>query len=167
MEESKLVLKGETVEDKLKSVEGYLNSLNRRFSKTVVSVAPNIPILFPLSSPDENGLLFFYISPLKAQITTFAIHIGEFKEKSIVYVEIKNGPKPEIFEYHVTQQSEVVPLNYPILPGNLIKIYVRDPTEVKGVTIGILLEPDLSQAKKEQFVIQALLEKQESEMVKE
>lgn len=72
-----VILKGKTVEEKLKSVELILNRISRKLGTKVIGLVPVSPIFFHSHAPAEGGVIARIVFPASGVITKVAFHVDK------------------------------------------------------------------------------------------
>lgn len=150
------IIHGETIEEKLASIEVALRQIARRSGSTVVGLISPVPIIHAQEAPGADGTIFSAIMPVPGVIETLAIGV-QVPEKESVLVEITvvTGNRSLVLKVECKKSIETWPVNYVVAIGDLITIKVP-ATYVAGSIVALALHPELKNMK--HHVFQALEE---------
>lgn len=148
-------VKGETVDEKFKSINQTLKHFSRRLSHKVVGVLPTSPVFEFVFTPGSDGVVLRRIFPWRGRIAKSCIYIaqhGKGKKSTSLVATIKRQERSYVFEFEVKKAPLVFDLDISIEAGDLLTILVDGP-EVRGVWIGFLYEVGIEALAKKEFVL--------------
>jgi len=158
------VIKGETVEEKLDSVEAHLRQMRGSLGTKIFGFIPPVPIFAYCSKPPENGILTKILVPYSCDVGNVFIRVGKYNKKSAVFIVS--------FGTDIAESSMRVELKAPVHiykpvwhfdAGTILTLAVSDPLAVEEIIVGMETFPDIEKGKQEVFVQKQLIEIKESE----
>ncbi len=153
------LIHGETIEQKLESVEAVLQSFRRRLSTKVIGYTMPIPVLASKDILGADGIVARRLIPFNGNLTDAYIHIGEMTVKEIIVTAtLSTDIASSSVRVTINKPFQSFTLNFSITAGSLLVVSVNDPIGVKDVDIGFLVYPELSNAmNKETFLLEEIL----------
>ena len=153
-----LAIKGDSVEQKIKSIEAVLRRMGRRLNQKVIGIMPVSPIFNFIYAPKNGETIMRLILPAKGMITKGAFHFDLKGKKPItIIIEIEDfALKSSVTQsYIVTRQSNILDINFPVNAGSkmTMKIRLQENEMVEGIWIGVLYEVDFTELGSKEFFL--------------
>lgn len=148
-------VKGETVDEKFKSINQTLKHFSGRLSRKVVGVLPTSPVFEFVFTPEADGTVLRRLFPGRGKITKSCIYIaqhGEGKKSTFLVAAIKRREQTFAREFEIKKAPLVFDLDQPIEAGDLLTITVDGPL-VRGIWIGFLYEVGIEALAKQEFML--------------
>lgn len=157
---------GENIDAKFTKINKVLNRLSKRaMTVTGTIVMPQIPILCNLLVPGEDGVLLRTLLPLSGTVRKALLHAERVaaKTKPKLSITVTCGDETKTTTVAYKQGRNVIePATY-VEAGTVLTLSTSDPTNVSGLSLGLIFEPDVSSATKEQVALSAHLESVEAD----
>ncbi len=153
------LIQGETVEQKLESLEAILQSFRRRLSTKVIGYTTPIPVLASRDIIGADGIVARRLIPFNGSLSDAYIHIGEMAAKEIIVTAtLSTDIASSSVRVAINKPFQSFTLNFSITAGSLLTVSVNDPAGIKDVDIGFLVYPELnSSVNKETFLLEEIL----------
>lgn len=161
------LIHGETVEEKLASIEVLLQQFRRRLSTKVIGVVPPVPILHHQQSVGPNGMLFEGIAPFDGTVIRLCLCLSEYASKRPeVHYTIQHTDTTYTLARTVSKEVEVFNIDVPVSVGDIMRIRI-DPVDAVGqALVGLLLHPVNDVVNQEKFLLDNFLALEEKEDAK-
>uniref|UniRef100_A0A6M3KN66 Uncharacterized protein n=1 Tax=viral metagenome TaxID=1070528 RepID=A0A6M3KN66_9ZZZZ len=120
------VIKGDTVEEQIRSIDQFLVSLRRKVRKKIILGQVPIPVSGFCDCIKDNGIFLRYISPFDGMITMLSYDfVGRFEKGTTVSAHLLT-PKGETRGQKVAVEAGPVsmPVEWEIKAGDKIIMYV-------------------------------------------
>ena len=165
------LIKGRTLDERLQSVDKLLSWMSKRLNKKVLGVIPPIPFDTFVEEVPGDGVLFKKFFVLSGTISRGLLYVEEMPSNSqaVLTVSIAGPDGGAHVDVPMKKTMQVAP-NMQVLPGQRLTVSVNPPDGIRGVWVGLLLEPVIAQIQKEQFLLEQLvpmLEEEEAEIARE
>lgn len=148
---------GSSTTDKLKSIEQFMRSFQRRLHKTVVYGTPMLPILTVTPIVPESGIVTEFVSPLGGTIQVLAIACSKTTAIN-VELSIRRGTSTTSKIYkHDRNVGVFRDISLPIEPGDIVTVKTTDYERVSNFLCSLLIDPVQDAMRKEQYLIDSLL----------
>lgn len=167
----KSIVKGNSADEKIKSIDTIINRMYRKIHQTVVGVMPPIPISSYVDIPPVDNVLLRYFFLADGIITKGGLAIEKYNvKKGVKFSASFDGPsggRYTIFETRSPVYLEKI--NVPVKAGDrltfaLSTLSTEDiPIVIEGVWSGFLYEVNMKDMGKETFIIDELMRLTEPE----
>ena len=127
-----IVLKGRTVEEKLKSAELLFNRLSRKLGNKVIGVMPISPIFHFAYAPGDGGVIARVVFPASGVITKLAFHVDRRGKRPFkIRIDLLNDITGVEASRTVTVKhtTEIASLDIPVDAGDRALITYVPTTE--------------------------------------
>ncbi len=153
------LIQGETLEQKLESIEVILQSFRRKLSTKVIGYTMPIPVLASKDILGADGIVARRLIPFNGNLTDAYVHIGEMITKEIIVTAtLSTDIASSSVRVTINKPFQSFILNFSITAGSLLVVSVNDPIGVKDIDIGFLVYPELNNVKnKETFLLEEIL----------
>ena len=152
------MIRGSTLEQQMKSVDGYLNSWNRRIPKTVAGVITPFPISGFAKDPKDNVVLR-YMFPVGGKITIGGAFFDTMPEGGVdIYLNIHRGDAVNSTTVFVTTQTIIVEPDAEILAGDrlIVSAVPKGDGKITGVWTSFLWIPSVKVAEVRNFLLKEI-----------
>lgn len=158
------IVKGETVDEKFKSINAILRRMSLKLQRTIVGVIPPIPISSYVDIPPNDSIILRYFFLADGKISKGGLAIGKYNIKtSVKFSALFDGPKGGRYSTFETRSPVHLELmDIPVFAGDMLTfkldtIGTEDiPIVVEGIWSGFLYEIDIKNMNKEEFLIDEL-----------
>jgi len=157
-------VRGESINDKIDSIDRHLDNLYKRAGKYVVGALPPVPVFDYVTAPElETGVVLRRLFPGPGMISKGAMFIEEYLDKgeATITVEVFGPLGGSNVKLPTRQQMITVTPNLPVDAGFRLVVSIDPPGLVKGVWTSFLLEVGWRQCKTEKFLLEELAKLQE------
>lgn len=153
------IIKGNTIEEKIKSIERVLWNYKARLSTKVIGIIPPIPIFENLEVVGEDGIVTQKLFPLSGTIIRACMAIREYEGTgSVMFTIASQGvEKGSSSTFETRKHLLIEDIGLIVEVGDLVTLRVDSPERVRGVFLGILFEVGMKDVKKEEFLIDQFL----------
>ena len=152
------LVKGETLEECIDSIDLILQSWSTRLGTHVISVTPPVPILHRQLLPEADGTILKMLLPFSGTIVAAYISIGKYNVRpAIIDVwttgSIGFGGTRIICErpMHV-----YLPDRWLVVAGTILEATTTPPNAIEDINIGVLVRMEMSEAYKERYLLEGL-----------
>ena len=152
------IVQGNTVEEKLASIESVLRHFSTRLGTKVVGLIPPVVILHGQRVPDDDGRIFAGIMPLNGSVSTVCFSIASFTNRAAT-VELSITRRDEtttVQKYVCRHNIEVMQPNLQVAIGEILRVNALDPKSMSDILIGALIQPDISSTQRFEQMVDAL-----------
>ncbi len=163
----KLIIKGNTVEEKIDHIEIILQRFQRRLHKTVIGAIPPIPVQSHADHPKEDGGIVKHILPADGRIMKGAIAVGKYSSSKAVQfdclVQRMDGSSASQ-SFKTRKHAHVVGLDLEVKAGDLLSISTPSAKDEKGnwiiedIWVAILYEIAMKESVLKKHLIDSLEE---------
>jgi len=164
----KLVIRGNTVDEKLAHIERILNGFKRRLGNKVVGLIPPVPFLAQVNTPNADGVLYRALVPFNGTLTGGMLY-NDFRTNDdvLLRVSLLTGGISNSVSIPVTSKLVQFGLSWDMLSGNVIEISVMPVDGMRDVLIGLVVQPEMRAYQKSQQLLSAIQNLEESEDARE
>ena len=152
------MIKGNTLEEQMRSVDGYLNSWNRRIPKTVTGVITPFPISGFVNNPEDKVVLR-YMFPVNGKITIGGAFFDTMPKDGVdIYINIHRGSAVNSTSIFANTPSIVITPNVEILAGDRLTVSAipRKDGEISGVWTSFVWLPNAKTTEIIKYLIEEL-----------
>ena len=152
------LIKGETFEQCIDSIDLILQQWSTRLGNYITGIIPPVPILHYQRVPEEDGTILKMLLPFSGRITAAYISIGKYNVRpaaidvwstdTIGYGGTRIVCDKPIHAYFNDQ--------WQVVAGCLLEASVIPPNAIADINIGVLVDIDIDQARKERQLIDGL-----------
>ena len=152
------LVKGETLETCIDSIDLILQSWVPRLGSYVVGVIPPIPIMHRQLIPEVDGTILKILLPFSGNVVAAYISIGKYNTTPATIDVWSTGS----VGFGGTKLICDKPLHtyftdsWPIVAGCLLEATVTPPNAIEDINIGILIHANMDQMYKEQRLLDGL-----------
>ncbi len=157
------LIKGETLEDQIKSVDIILSRFSRRLRKTVTGIITPFPISNYVQTP-VDGTVLKYMFPAEGKILSGVVYIEDMPKSGIdLYTVLWRGEAFDSRTLFTRKNLTVVHPNIEVIVGDRLTVSVvaKGGAQASGIWISLLWEPKVSDAVIKKFLIEELNKQQE------
>jgi hypothetical protein len=149
-------VKGDTTEEKFKSIDTVLRRLSMHLHDTIIGVMPPIPIFAYVEEPPEDGVLLRYLFTAEGMVTKGCLVVGNYTGTKAVgfNVDVQSSKGGNFTTIRTRKPVLVEQIDMPVSPGDRLTFSVDEPSRIRGVWIGLLYSMDLREMKKEHFLLE-------------
>jgi len=156
-----LTVRGNTVEEKLKSVETILSRMSRKMSSKVIGILPVSPVFEYAYAPDSEGSVMRRLFPASGKITKVGIAFDNKGKKPVrLTFSVENNIALRSFSssFMIKKMADVLSVNFEIKAGDKITVEVvpEEDEKVEGIWIGFIYEISLSELNQKKFALEEL-----------
>lgn len=151
-------VKGNTPEEKFKSINKVFESMHLRLRKKVVGIMPPSPLFAYIPQAFEDGMLARFVLPASGKITKVAMAVKEYAGKDGAHFEcgiITKGNEFS-FKFHSKKPVELVSIDKDVDPGDVVYLSINDWELAKGISVGMLYEIGRADSVIKHFLIDEL-----------
>lgn len=166
MESKMEIIKGETLEKQMRSVDVILSRFSRRLHKTATGIITPFPISNYVQTPSE-GTILKYMFPAAGKILSGVMHIEEMPKGGIdLYTVLWRGESSDSRSLFTKRNPTIVHPNIKVLTGDrlTVSIIAKGGAQPSGIWISLLWEPKVSGAVVMKFLIDELDKHQKEEL---
>ena len=154
-----LTIRGNTLEEKMKSVEVTLQRMSRKMTQKVIGIVPVSPVFDFVYSPDSNGVIMRRLFPVPGKITKVGIAFDvKGKEPLRLLIRVDNDILLRSFSsaFLIKKKSDVLEVDFDIKVGDKItvEIKLKEGEVVEGVWIGFVFEIALKEMNQKEFLLE-------------
>ena len=162
------IIKGDTTEQQIVSIDKILKSFQGRLSKKVVSLTPPVPIIASCVKP-LDGRIFAGIIPFSGIMNVFCISVSRMLTKEPIIVVSANHRRGASYtrEFIMKRNTHVFDLDMDIQTGDIFRITEKAAGSVEDVLLGALIHPTMDKVSKETQILSQILSLQERENAEE
>ena len=152
------LVKGETLEDCIDSIDLILQSWAPRLGSYVVGVIPPIPILYRCLVPEPDGTILKMLLPFAGKIVAGYISIGKYNTKPAIIDVWSTGS----IGFGGTKLSCDRPLHvyfpdqWQVVAGSFLEAVVDPPNAIEDISVGILVHVEMEYVHKEKQLLEGL-----------
>ena len=160
------IIKGETLEKQMKSVDVILSRFSRRLHKTTAGIVTPFPISNYVQTP-LDGVILKYMFPAAGKILSGVMYIEDMPKGGIdLDIVMRRGKSSDSRSLLVEKNLTVIHPDIEVLTGDRLTISVvaKDGAQPDGIWISLLWEPKVSDAVVRKFLIEELDKQQEEEL---
>ena len=165
MENKMKLIKGETLESQMRSVDKILDRFSRRLRKTASGIVTPFPISNYVHTP-SNGVVLNYMFPAAGKILFGAMHIEDMPKDGVdLYTVLWRDKISDSRSLFTRKGLTVIHPNIEVLMGDRLTVSViaKGGAEPCGIWVTLLWEPKVSSAVIKKFLIAELDRQQEEE----
>ncbi len=158
-----IILKGKTVEEKLKSVELLFNRLSRKLGNKVIGVMPISPIFHFVYAPGDGGVIARIVFPASGVITKLAFHVDRRGKRPFkIKIDLLNDVTGIEASRTVTVKhtTEIASLDIPVDAGDRALVtYIPTADEdenVRGIWFSMLYQIEPKSLRTHTFLLDEL-----------
>jgi len=151
------IIKGETVEEKMKHLNVLLKRMSKRLHKTVVGVITPFPISGYAKDIADSAVLR-YMFPASGKITVGGMYVENMPKDGIdIYTNIHRGELVISREIWTNKKYVLIDPDAEILAGDrLVVSVVSKGGDVSGIWVSFLWVPEVKDSEIKQFLIDDL-----------
>ncbi len=152
------LIKGETLEEHIDSIDLILQSWAPRLGTNVIGVIPPIPILHRQLLPEVDGTILKMLLPFSGSVVAAYISIGKYNVKPATIDIWTTGTIGFGGTSIVCDKALHIyfPESWQVTAGSLLRATVDPPTAIEDINIGVLVHVEIAQAYKERYLVEAL-----------
>lgn len=161
--ENIIELKGDTTEKKFLHIQHILNKFRRKLGNKVVGLIPPIPIYDTVKFPDENGIVFRVLVPLKCVIHSAHLFLGRFeKDVTKITVNTFNGNISHAASKICKEHFEKFELEWTQDTCTIVEMSILPIDTVEDILTCIIVRPEMVEYMKEKYVLDTILALEEN-----
>ena len=151
------IIKGDTIEDKMKHLNVLLKRMSKKLHKTVTGIITPFPISGYIRDPVDNVVLR-YMFPASGKVTVGGAYIEIMPKDGIdIYTNIHRGDSVLSNSVWTNKKYVLINPDVGILAGDRLVIsVVPKGGEVSGIWISFLWVPEVKDSEIKQFLIEDL-----------
>ncbi len=155
--ELKLV-KGETFEENITSIDLILQSWAPRLGSYMVGVIPPVPILHRQLLPEPSGTILKLLLPFSGRIVSAYISIGKYNVRPATVDVWTTGSIGFGGNKFVCDKPvhTYFPENWQVVAGCMLEAVVNPPNAIEDINIGILVHIEMEQLYKDRQLLEGL-----------
>jgi len=160
------IIKGETLEKQMKSVDVILSRFSRRLHKTAAGIITPFPISNYVQTP-LDGVILKYMFPAAGKILSGVVYIEDMPRSRVDLCTVMwRGGTSDSRSLFIEKKLTVVHPGIEVLTGDRLTVSVvaKDEVQPSGVWISLLWEPKVSDVVVKKFLIEELDKQQEEEL---
>ena len=160
------LIKGETLENQMRSVDKILDRFSRRLHKTATGIITPFPISNYVQTP-ADGVILKYMFPAGGKILSGVMYIEDMPKDGVdLYTVLWRNKASDSRSLFTRRNLTIVHPNIDVLMGDrlTISIVAKGGAEPCGIWISLLWEPKVSDAVVKKFLIEELDEQQKEEL---
>jgi len=156
-----LTIRGNTTEEKLKSVETILSRMSRKMSNKVIGILPASPVFEYAYAPDSEGVVMRRLFPASGKITKVGISFDDKGKKAVkLTFSVENSIALRSFSssFMIKKMTDVLTVDFEIKAGDKITVQVvpEEDEKVGGIWIGFIYEISLKELSQKEFILEEL-----------
>lgn len=158
------IIRGDTIEEKLRSIGATLRSFQRRLSTKVIGLIPPVPFVHRQAMPDTDGTVFECIVPLHGRVIRLCMYAKRVEKGTTIRVYYVSKSVERIITLENVEQTRVQPIDELISAGDIIRVVCDPPDGLAGILIGVLIVPEVyGQTGKMEYAVDQFLQLEEDE----
>lgn len=150
--------KGETVEQRLASIETSLRHFSRRLRTVAKVILPPIPIFASAQLLETDGIIFKGLIPYKGKLNIAGVWIGKFVKRPIVVSFKLANPKGETsVSINCESRFSSRELALTIVEPSMLEIVIEPYDGAEDILVTVLSEVEFSKTRVEQVLLDEIL----------
>jgi hypothetical protein len=168
------IIQGTTVEEKLTSIERYLFHMQKRMHKTITVATPSIPFSIYSQGVVVGNVLGAFLFPVACSISKLVAFVeSPLFKRGVISVTIVSGLERHEHSYTIGLGRTLIDFDFTVKAEDRVvfKLTAADfgkvdnptitPTSVDTMWLSFLCSTDISNMKKEEILLDAVLKSTE------